>query len=355
MLNKILLCDDSVTNLFVIAKLIEVEISRDVTALTDPREVMNSLALEEHDLLILDYEMPYLNGIEVMELVRKKYSQEELPILFITGAHDVETRNLALSRGANDFVHKPIDQVEIVLRINNLLAISHSFKLQKNLNHELELRVEKRTQEINGFTDNLIHRLAIAGEMKDNDTAKHTYRVGEYSRILALSMGLPVELANMINKTAPLHDVGKISISDHILLKPGKLTKEEFEIMKTHALAGEALLGGDSSFLLKIASTIAGSHHEKWDGSGYPRGLVGESIPIEGRIVAIADVFDALVTKRPYKEPWPIRDVLEYLEEQSGKSFDPALVAIFLSRADEFIHVIKNAKVSEISITMPAY
>ncbi|PKG37817.1 HD domain-containing phosphohydrolase [Psychromonas sp. Urea-02u-13] len=341
--NKILICDDSVTNLFVITKLIETEISREVSVLTDPREVMNSLASEEYDLLLLDYEMPYLNGIDVMELVRKKYSQHELPILFITGAHDVETRNRALSRGANDFVHKPIDQVEIILRINNLLAITHSFKLQKNLNHELELRVEKRTQEINSFTDNLIDRLAIAGEMKDNDTAKHTFRVGEYSRILASGIGLPDDLVNMIKKTAPLHDVGKISISDHILLKPGKLTEAEFEIMKTHALAGETLLAGDSSFLLKIASTIAGSHHEKWDGSGYPRGLAGESIPIEGRIVAIADVFDALVTKRPYKEPWPVKDALDYIAEQSGKYFDPELVAVFLSRADEFIHVMINA------------
>lgn len=343
MLNKVLVCDDSITNAFIFTKLIETQVFREVTTLTDPREVMSHLQSEEYDLLLLDYEMPYLNGIKVMELVRDKYDQHELPILFVTAVHDVETRNLALSKGANDFVHKPIDQVEIIHRVNNLLAISHNFKLQKKLNDELELRVESRTKELNNFVDSLINRLAAAGEMKDNDTGKHTFRVGEYSRILANAIGLPADLVDMIKKTAPLHDIGKISIPDNILLKKGKLTKDEFNIMKNHTLSGETLLAGDTSFLLKMASTIAATHHEKWDGSGYPRGLSGESIPIEGRIVAIADVFDALVTKRPYKEPWPVKDALEYISKQSGKCFDPELVMIFLGKADDIIHVMINA------------
>jgi len=343
MLNKILICDDSITNVLILSKLIETEISRDVTALTDPRKVMEALAADEFDLLLLDYEMPHLNGIEVMALVREKYNQHELPILFITGVHDIEKRNLALSEGANDFINKPIDQVEVKLRVNNLLMISHNFKLQKHLNDDLEHRVEERTEEISNLTGSLINSLAAAGEMKDSDTGKHTYRVGEYSRILADGLGLPAELVDMIKKTAPLHDIGKISIADNILLKPGKLTKEEFDTMKCHAMSGEILLGEESAFLLKIASIIAGSHHEKWDGSGYPRGLSGESIPIEGRIVALADVFDALVTKRPYKEPWPIQEVFDYLESESGKSFDPALVDVFLNKADDFVHVMLTA------------
>ena len=337
--NKVLVCDDSITNVYILSKLIETETLRDVTALTDARQVMTSLQIEEYDLLLLDYEMPYLNGIEVMELVRKKYSQHELPIIFITGNKDIETRNLALTKGANDFVYKPIDQIEIVLRVKNLLATSECFKLQQNINSELERRVDKRTKELTAFNNSLVDRLAEAGEMKDNETGKHTLRVGKYSRILAAGLGLPDELVNMIEKAAPLHDIGKISIPDSILLKPGKLTEKEFDVMKSHAFCGEKLLAGDPSFLLKIASTIAGSHHEKWDGSGYPRGLSGESIPIEGRIVAIADVFDALVTQRPYKAAWSVEDAIEYIVNQSGKCFDPELVNVFISKADNFIEV----------------
>ena len=338
--NKVLVCDDSITNAYILSTLIESETVRGVTALTDPRQVMANLEREEYDLLLLDYEMPYLNGIEVMALVREKYSQHELPILFITGNQDIETRNLALTKGANDFVYKPIDQIEVILRINNLLATSESFKLQKNINGELARRVEKRTNELTVFSNSLVDRLAEAGEMKDNETGKHTLRVGKYSRILADGLGLPNELVNMIEKAAPLHDIGKISIPDNILLKPGKLTTKEFEIMKSHALCGEKLLAGDPSFLLKIASTIAGAHHEKWDGSGYPRGLSGESIPIEGRIVAIADVFDALVSERPYKAAWTVEDAIEYIVNQSGKCFDPELVSVLISKTDNFIDVI---------------
>jgi len=342
MSNKVLVCDDSITNVFILSKLIETETLRDVTALTDARQVMVNLQTEEFDLLLLDYEMPYLNGIEVMELVREKYSQHELPIIFITGNQDIETRNLALKKGANDFVFKPIDQIEIMLRVKNLLAASESFKIQKNINGELERRVDKRTNELTAFSNSLVDRLAEAGEMKDNETGKHTLRVGKYSRILAEGLGLPDELVYMIEKTAPLHDIGKISIPDSILLKPGKLTPKEFDIMKSHALCGEKLLAGDPSFLLKIASTIAGSHHEKWDGSGYPRELSGESIPIEGRIVAIADVFDALVTERPYKAAWPVEDAIEYIIDQSGKFFDPELVKVFINRTDNFIEVMST-------------
>jgi len=341
---KILVCDDSITNVLILSKLIETEVAGDVTALTDPRKVMESLAMDEYDLLLLDYEMPYLNGIEVMALVREKYNQHELPILFITGVNDIEKRNLALSKGANDFVNKPIDQVEVPLRVKNLLMTSHNFKLQKNLNEELEHRVEERTEEINLLTESLINSLAAAGEMKDSDTGKHTFRVGEYSRILAEGMGLPAELVDMIKRTAPLHDIGKISIADNILLKPGKLTEDEFDVMKSHALSGEVLLAEEPAFLLNIASIIAGSHHEKWDGSGYPRGLAGESIPIEGRIVALADVFDALVTRRPYKDPWPIQEVFDYLASESGKAFDPMLIDIFINKSDEFMNVMLTAK-----------
>jgi len=340
MASKILVCDDSMTNVLILSKLLESEISHNIKALTDPRKVMETLTDDEYDILLLDYEMPHLNGIEVMELVREKYNQHELPILFITGVHDIEKRNLALSKGANDFVNKPIDQVEVVLRVNNLLALSHNYKSQKNLNEDLEHRVEERTEEICHLSGSLINRLAAAGEMKDSDTGKHTFRVGAYSGILAKGIGLPDDLVDMIRKTAPLHDIGKISIADNILLKPGKLTTEEFGIMKSHALSGEKLLGEESAYLLKIASTIAGSHHEKWDGSGYPRGLAGESIPIEGRIVALADVFDALVTKRPYKDPWPIDEVFDYLAKESGKSFDPQLVSVFLDKAEEIIQVM---------------
>jgi len=335
----IMVCDDSITNVVILTKLIETEIGRPVDSVTDPRQVMRHLEEGEFDLLLLDFEMPHLNGLEVMALVREKYSINELPIIIITGSHNIELRNQMLAGGANDYINKPIDPVEVVLRVNNLLTVSESYKLQRRLNDELEIRVVERTAELNRFTEKLINRLSMAGELRDNETGQHVLRVGKYSRILAEGIGLPSELVNMIEKTAPMHDIGKIGIPDSILHKQGKLSDAEREIMNGHTLYGEQLLGNDSSMLIQMAQSIAVSHHEKWDGSGYCKGLSGESIPIEGRITTIADVFDALTSERPYKKSWPLKEVMKYISDEAEKSFDPALVAIFIQNIEQFITV----------------
>lgn len=339
MKKRIMVCDDSITNVVILKNLIETDIGRAVDSVTDPRQVMRHLEEGEIDLLLLYFEMPHLNGLEVMALVRERYSANELPIIIITGSDNIELRNQMLSGGANDYINKPIDPIEVVLRINNLLSVSESYKLQRRLNDELERRVVERTAELNRFTENLINRLSMAGELRDNETGQHVVRVGKYSRILAEGIGLPSELVNMIERTAPMHDIGKIGIPDSILHKRGELNDEEREIMNGHTLYGEQLLGDDTSMLIQMAQSIAVSHHEKWDGSGYCKGLSGESIPIEGRITAIADVFDALTSERPYKRAWPIEDVMSYISDESEKSFDPALVEVFTQNIEQFIAV----------------
>lgn len=336
---KILICDDSITNVMILDKLIETELGADVTTITDPRQAIPKLQETEFDLLLLDLEMPHMNGFEVLAEVRKSWTAEELPVIILTGAQGIEPRNKALHGGANDFINKPFDQTEVCLRAKNLLRLKTSFKLQRDLNRELERKVAKRTEQLNLATEALIHRLALAGELRDNETGQHVVRVGKYARILAEAIDMPNEIAFMIEKTAPLHDIGKIGIPDSILHKNGKLDEGERKIMNGHTQYGSELLGEHHSLLVQMAATIAISHHEKWDGSGYPDGKSGESIPIEGRITAIADVFDALTTERPYKQAWPMEKVLELMQTEAGKAFDPTLIEAFFKHIDRFLAI----------------
>lgn len=336
---KILICDDSITNVLVLSTLLESIGKIKTQTETDPRKVEPILEEQNFDLLLLDIEMPHLNGFQVMEQVRRHYDMDDLPIIILTGNSDSETRNAALALGANDFINKPFDQTEVKLRCMNLLKTSQAFKLQRNLNEELEKKVEQRTRELSDATEALIHRLALAGEMRDYETGQHVVRVGKYSRLLAEKLGLPNQLAFMIEKTAPLHDIGKVGIPDSILLKKGPLSDDERRVMFNHTEYGVKLLGDHPSILIQMAATIAGAHHEKWDGSGYPKALKGESIPIEGRITGLSDVFDALTVERPYKQAWPIPKVVEYLKEQSGVAFDPSLVELLLDNLDEFLKI----------------
>ncbi len=339
---QVLICDDSITNVLILSKLLESTGNIATKTETDPRKVLRNLEQGDFDLLLLDIEMPHLNGFQVMEQVRNIYDLDSLPIIILTGNSDSETRNKALEQGANDFINKPFDQTEVQLRAHNLLKVGQAFKLQRNLNEELEKKVEQRTRDLGDATEFLIHRLALAGELRDNETGQHVIRVGKYSRLFAEKIGLPAELCFMIERTAPMHDIGKIGIPDSILLKNGALDEEERKIMKSHTELGTKLLGEHPSLLIQMAASIAATHHEKWNGSGYPNRLKGESIPIEGRITAISDVFDALTTKRPYKEAWPFEQVIGYIKEQSGVAFDPALVDIFTQNIDSFVDISKR-------------
>lgn len=336
---KIIICDDSITNVAILKELLESEGFSEVNAVTDPREVLPCCKENGSDLLLLDIEMPHMNGIAVVEQIRNEFKSELIPILMLTGVSGHDIKNKALQAGANDFVNKPFDQTEVLLRVKNLIHVRMAYKTQRQANEKLELEVEKRTRELNLATESLIRRLAMAGEFRDSETGNHVIRVGKYSRVLADAYGLPANIAFMIETAAPMHDIGKIGIPDSILLKKDKLSQEEMNTMKSHTKYGAELLGDHSSMVVQMASSIALNHHEHWDGTGYPKGLTGESIPAEGRIVALADVFDALSTVRPYKKSWKMEEVVNYINEQSGKLFDPQLVQLFSKNLDKMLEI----------------
>ncbi len=254
-----------------------------------------------------------------------------LSTLVLTADVSPETRRRALSQGANDFLIKPFDPREAILRINNLLAAWFLHLMPQQQNRILEEKVRERTRELEASQLEVLERLAQAAEFRDDDTGQHTQRVGAMAARLAHALKMPEEQIEVIRRAAPLHDVGKIGISDTILLKPGKLTQEEFEVIKSHAEIGGRMLAGGRSDLVQMAHVIALSHHERWDGNGYPQRLKGEEIPLEGRIVAVTDVFDALTNERPYKKAWTVAEARIEIENQSGKQFDPRVVEAFLS------------------------
>lgn len=327
---RILICDDSITNVLLLSRLLESEGFSNVTTVTDPREVLPLLERKPFDLLLLDIVMPHLDGFQVMKQISESFvSRRLMPIMVLTGQQGIEVRNQALQQGAQDFLNKPFDQSEVVLRVENILRVRQAYLMQLDLSRKLEYKVNERTRELDKATDILIQRLARAAELRDKKTGEHVFRVGQYARVLAEAYGLPADLCFMIERAAPLHDVGKIGVPDNILLKPGPLTQEERLRMNEHVDFGVELLTGHESVLIKMASSIALTHHESWDGRGYPSRLKGEAIPIEGRITAIADVFDALVSERPYKKAWTVADAAEYINQKSGLQFDPILVQLF--------------------------
>lgn len=342
---KILICDDSVTNILILSKLLESEGYYHHTSLTDPTRVLPAMQENNYDLLLLDIEMPKIDGFEVMRQINASPVSEQLvPILVLTGKQGNETRNKALLLGAQDFVNKPFDQTEVILRVKNLLRVRAAYLAKQDIAKELEKKVKERTSELDKATDTLINIMARVSEMRDNDTGKHVIRVGKYARILSEALGLPAHICYLIEKAAPLHDIGKIGIPDHILLKQGKLTDMEWERMRNHAQMGADLLASHGSLMVQLAASIALSHHEHWDGSGYPKQLKAASIPIEGRITAISDVFDALTSQRPYKEAWPVRKAIEYIESKAGTHFDPQLVELFIENIDKIIAIREQYK-----------
>lgn len=335
--SSVLICDDSTTNVLMLKALLESEGLSRITALTDPRQVLPALREHVFDVLLLDLEMPHVHGLALMEAIRCELPERAafLPILVITANRDTGARLQALELGATDFLYKPFDPTEVLLRARNLLRLRQAYARQLRINRELERQVEARTEELTRATDAFVSKLAQVCEMRDAQIGQHIARVGRLARMLAEAAGLPESICFMIERAAPLHDVGKIGIPDDILNKPGKLTEAEFAQVKTHARIGEHLLDAHESLLVQMAATIASSHHERWDGTGYPDGLKGEAIPVEGRITAICDVFDALMSKRPYNTPWSEHDAVDYLVTQAGRQFDPKLVDLFVGHIDE--------------------
>jgi putative two-component system response regulator len=291
------------------------------------------------DLLIVDYMMPPPDGLEFIRQFRANPRNADIPVLMITADHEKQTRYAALETGANDFLTKPIDGAEFRARLRNMLALRRSQRSLADRAAWLAEKVAEATQEILEREREMIVRLSRAAEFRDPETGAHIQRMANYSRLIAQQLGLSQQEQELILRAAPMHDVGKIAIPDSILLKPGRLDEEELKIMRTHAEKGYEILQGSKSSLLDSAALIAWTHHEKWDGSGYPRGLKGEDIPLHGRIVAVADVFDALTTERPYKKAWEIGRAVQFLQDGAGTHFDPDCIQAFLARLDDALAI----------------
>ena len=331
--SRILIVDDQPSNVMLLEGILQEEDFTSYRSVTDSREVLPAFLAHVPDLVLLDLQMPYLDGFAVMEQLRACIAPGDfLPILVLTADVTPGAKRRALSEGALDFLTKPFDATEVILRIKNLLHTrSLHLQLQKQ-NEALDQKVRERTAELEIAQIEIVERLALAAEYRDDDTGEHTSRVGQTAAQIAEALGWTEPEVGLIRRAAPLHDVGKIAIPDSILLKPGKLTPQEFECMKTHTRLGAQILSGGRFSLLQLAEQIALTHHERWDGTGY-LGLRGESIPMAGRIVAVADVFDALTSERPYKKAWPRNEAIQEIQRQSGRHFDPHLVEIFLKVA----------------------
>jgi len=329
--SRILIIDDQSSNVLLLEGILDEEDYTGYRSITDSRHALPIFLEYQPDLILLDLQMPFMDGFEVMHQLRACMpSSIFLPILVLTADITPETKRQALAEGANDFLTKPFDPMEVILRIKNLLRTRALHLQLQDQNQLLEQKVRERTAELEETQVEILERLALAAEYRDDDTGEHTQRVGRTSGLIAQALGLPEAQVELIRRAAPLHDVGKIAIPDAILLKPGKLTVEEFELMKTHTTLGAKMMSGGRFPLLQLAEEIALTHHEHWDGAGYI-GLRGESIPIAGRIVSVADVFDALTYIRPYKKAWPLSDAIEEIQRQSGRQFDARVVEAFLA------------------------
>jgi putative two-component system response regulator len=327
---RILIVDDEKAYVQLLQRFLESAGYRNVQTTTNPHEVPALVESFKPDLILLDLRMPEMDGIEVMKQLEPITSSFYLPILVLTGDITEDAKRRSLSSGARDFLNKPFDLTEVRLRIENLLETRYLHLELRRQNEMLEEHVLERTSELEEVRLEILERLSLAADYRDDATGRHTKRVSELSAQIGRELGLPDDEIDHIRLAASLHDIGKIGIPDLVLLKPGELTAEETALMKTHTTIGAKVLSGSRSRMLQMAETIALAHHERWDGDGYPRGLKGEDIPLVARIVALADVVDALSSDRPYRDAWPREDIAAEIENQSGKQFDPQVVEAYL-------------------------
>lgn len=333
----LLLVDDEAANLRLLQTVLEDAGYSNIVSTQDPREALPLQLQHNCDLILLDLNMPHLDGYEVMEQFSAVFGDKLPPILILTAQEFQGLRQRAFDCGASDYVTKPFDIPELVSRARNLIEVKLVRDYMSHQNEELERRVKKRTaelvsvqQELHDSRLQVVRRLGRASEYRDNETGLHIIRMSEFAALIAKNAGLSQYDCDLLLNAAPMHDIGKIGIPDAILLKNGKLDPDEWAIMKTHAQIGADILSDGDTDLLQMAAEIALSHHEKWNGSGYPNGLSGEAIPISGRITAIADVFDALTSERPYKKAWSVEKSVELIKSESGEHFDPTIVEHFL-------------------------
>ncbi len=336
---KILIVDDQKLHVLLLEKILESAGYKSVFSETSPRKTIDLYHKIQPDIVLMDLHMPEIDGLVLIKQLKDLKGDTYLPILALSVEKSQDIRLRALEAGATDFLSKPYENIEVLVRIRNMIEIRLMDDQVRNQNKILESKVKERTKELSDTRLDIIHRLARAAEFRDNETGVHVIRMSRYCEKLGKAAGLSESQCELLLTASPLHDIGKIGIPDSVLLKPGKLTPEEWEIMKTHTTIGAELLSGSSSALMKMAEIIALTHHEKWDGTGYPKGLKGESIPLVGRICGICDVFDALTSRRPYKEPWSVEDTVAEIKKQSERQFDPHLVESFLGILPEIVSI----------------
>ncbi|HEX6628920.1 MAG TPA: HD domain-containing phosphohydrolase [Gemmatimonadaceae bacterium] len=323
---KILVIDDQEQNIRLLTRILEKDGYEHVRWTTNAAEALPIYAEFHPDLVLLDVHMREKDGFQVLEEIVAHNGRSHVPVLMITADDSADVKRRALALGAKDFVGKPFDSAEVLLRIRNLLETQFLYQRLRDQNADLERKVAERTQELEQSQLEVLERLAAAVEFRDDDTGNHTKRVAEVSARLAQSIGVENTTIELIRRAAPLHDIGKVGIPDSILLKAGPLTAEEFELMKMHTVIGSRMLSKGRSELVRFSQRIARSHHEWWDGSGYPDRVSGQSIPLEARIVAVADFLDALTHERPYRPAWGIDETLAEIRRRSGSHFDPTII-----------------------------
>ena len=324
----ILIVDDKPTNIDVLIGVLQGEY-RIKVALNGPKAIEIARKNNDISMILLDVMMPEMDGYQVCNILKVDVLTQHIPIIFITAKSSISDEKQGLELGAVDYIGKPIQPDIVIARVKTQMLLLNQ---QKHLEH----LVEQRTKKLQETQLEILQCLGRAAEYKDNETGKHVMRMSEYSRILADYITDNKHWVNLLYLAAPMHDVGKIGIPDDVLLKPGKLDANEWELMKSHPIIGAQILGTDKSEVLSIAREVALSHHEKWDGSGYPGGLIGENIPLSGRIVAVADVFDALTCKRAYKKAWSFDEASQFIAENAGGHFDPEICQAFEKVKDKF-------------------
>ena len=332
---KVLIVDDESTGRTILAKIIQqAEDDVSVESFDNPLDALSWLDDNHPDLIITDYRMPDINGVELIKQIREKPACHDIPIMMITVVSEKSVRYDALEAGATAFLTRPIDQIECRTSCRNLLKLHEQQSIIQDRADWLARQVDVATQQIVSRERETLLRLAKAGEYRDEDTGYHVVRMAKYSRQIAEALGLSDKECDEIEYAAPMHDIGKIGIPDKILLKPGKFEADEWQTMQKHTQIGHAILSNSQSRYIQTGSIIALNHHERFDGTGYPNGLSGKDIPLVARIVSVADVYDALVSKRPYKEPWEIKDAQDYLVKHAGTQFDPVCIEAFFERLD---------------------
>lgn len=361
---RIMIVDDEPVNFKVVCKYLKEAGYREFTTTSHSPDAIAMVQERAPDVLLLDLMMPEVSGLQILHSLHADPQFAALPVIVLTATSDRQMKRAALELGATDFLCKPVDPIDLVPRVRNALAVKAHQDHLKNYAMELEREVRGRTSELEASRLEVIHCLGRAAEFRDNETGRHVIRVGRYVGVIADELGMDEKTVALLEHAAPLHDMGKIGIPDSVLLKPGRLNPEEFEIMRQHteygrkivstaerddwtSLAchtalGSAFIGRTESPVLKMAASIASTHHEKWDGSGYPLGLSGEEIPIEGRLTAVADVFDALSSKRPYKPAFPAEKCFRIMEDERGKHFDPRVLDAFLARREDVLGIMAD-------------